>query len=131
MSMAEQANPSAGRELDSTAKSLPGLADRSIAGRMGRSSDAKFDRSPGPPHLTYVSCLIKMTHVEKTQIYLRKEELEALREVAARSGRSVAAVVRDAIRKVVLAPQASGPVAIWDGEPKRPSVDHDSIYDTP
>ncbi|HEX2891411.1 MAG TPA: CopG family transcriptional regulator [Vineibacter terrae] len=69
--------------------------------------------------------------MEKTQIYLRKEELEALREIAARSGRSVAAVVRDAIRKVVLAPQASGPVAIWDGEPKRTSVDHDSIYDTP
>jgi hypothetical protein len=50
--------------------------------------------------------------MEKTQIYLRKEELEALRTAAARSGRSVAEIVRDAIRKVVLKPQASGPVAI-------------------
>ena len=69
--------------------------------------------------------------MEKTQVYLRKEELEALREAAARSGRSVADLVRDAIRKVVLKPQAGGPVAIWDGEPKRTSVDHDCIYDEP
>jgi hypothetical protein len=67
----------------------------------------------------------------KTQIYLRKEELEALRRTAARSGRSVAEVVRDAIRKVVLKPSASGPVAIWDGEPKRASIEHDSIHDEP
>ena len=67
--------------------------------------------------------------MEKTQIYLRKEELAALREAAARSGRSVAEVVRDAIRKVVLKPPANGPVGLWDGEPKRGSIDHDSIYD--
>ena len=48
----------------------------------------------------------------------------------ARDGRSVADLIRDAIRKVVLRPpQGEGPVAIWDGEPKRASVDHDSIYD--
>jgi len=69
--------------------------------------------------------------MEKTQVYLRKEELDALRQAAARSGRSVADLVRDAIRKVVLKPQAAGPVAIWDGEPKSSSVDHDSIYDEP
>jgi hypothetical protein len=69
--------------------------------------------------------------MEKTQVYLRKEELDALRQAAARSGRSVADLVRDAIRKVVLKPQAAGPVAIWDGEPKHASVDHDSIYDEP
>jgi hypothetical protein len=67
--------------------------------------------------------------MEKTQIYLRKEELAALREVAARSGRSVAEVVRSAIREVVLKPKGDGPVAIWDGEPKGFSLDHDSIYD--
>jgi plasmid stability protein len=67
--------------------------------------------------------------MEKTQVYLPKEELDALRKAAARSGRSVADLVREAIRKVVLKPQARGPVAIWDGEPKRPSHDHDSIYD--
>ena len=64
----------------------------------------------------------------KTQVYLRKEALDALREIAARSGRSVAELVRDAIRKVVLKPQASGPVALWGGEPKPTSIQHDSIY---
>jgi Ribbon-helix-helix protein, copG family len=70
-----------------------------------------------------------MTHMEKTQVYLRKEEFDALREAAARSGRSVAELVRDAIRKVVLKPQATGLVAIWDGEPKSTSTEHDSVHD--
>ena len=69
--------------------------------------------------------------MEKTQLYLRKEELAALRKAAARSGRSVADLIREAIRKVILKPEASGPVAIWDGEPKRASVDHDSVHDEP
>jgi len=37
----------------------------------------------------------------------------------------------DAVRKVVLKPQAAGPVAIWDGEPKRLSVEHDTVHDEP
>ena len=65
----------------------------------------------------------------KTQVYLRKEELDALRKIAARSGQSVAELVRDTIRKAVLKPKASGPVALWDGEPKHTSIQHDSIYD--
>jgi plasmid stability protein len=69
--------------------------------------------------------------MEKTQVYLPKEELDALRQAAARSGRSVAELVREAIRKAVLKPRADGPVAIWDGEPRRTSVDHDSIHDEP
>lgn len=69
--------------------------------------------------------------MEKTQVYLRKEELAALREAAARSGRSVADLVRDAIRNVVLKPHAAGLVAIWDGEPKRLSVERDSVHDEP
>jgi hypothetical protein len=69
--------------------------------------------------------------MEKTQVLLHKEELEALRLAASRSGRSVAEVIRDAIRKVVLEPQAAGPVAIWDGEPKRTSIEHDSLHDEP
>jgi plasmid stability protein len=69
--------------------------------------------------------------MEKTQVYLPKEELDALREAAARSGRSVAEVIRDAIRQVVLKPRTQGPVAIWDGQPKHTSIDHDSIYDNP
>lgn len=69
--------------------------------------------------------------MEKTQIYLRKEELDALRQAAARSGRSVASLVRDAIRKTVLKPPTKGPVAIWDGEPARTSAEHDSVHDEP
>ena len=69
--------------------------------------------------------------MEKTQVYLRKEELDALRKAATRSGRSVADLIREAIRKVVLKPEASGPVGIWDGKPKRPSADHDSVHDEP
>ena len=67
----------------------------------------------------------------KIQVYLHKEELDALRRAAARSGRSVAELVRDAIRKVVLKPQTAGPVAIWDGEPKRASIEHDIVHDEP
>ena len=71
-----------------------------------------------------------MTYVEKTQVYLPKEELDALRKAAARSGRSVADLIRDAIRQVVLKPPANGPVAIWDGEPKRTSLEHDTVHDS-
>ncbi len=84
-----------------------------------------------PLILTYVTHIDKVTYMEKIQVYLRKEELHALRKAAARSGRSVAELVRDAIRKVGLKPQAAGPVAIWDGDPKRTSVDHDSVHDEP
>jgi hypothetical protein len=81
--------------------------------------------------LTYVTPDLRLTHMEKTQVYLRKEELDALRKAAARSGRSVAELVRDAIRRVVLKPPTAGPVAIWDGEPRRTSIDHDSVHDEP
>jgi hypothetical protein len=69
--------------------------------------------------------------MEKTQIYLPKEELDALREAAARSGRSMADIVREAIRKAVLTPQTTGPVAIWDGPIRRTSQEHDSVHDEP
>ncbi len=68
-----------------------------------------------------------MTHMEKTQVYLRAEELAALRKAAARSGRSIAELIREAVRKAVLKPDMTGPVAIWDGEPRRTSTEHDSI----
>jgi ribbon-helix-helix CopG family protein len=69
--------------------------------------------------------------MEKTQVYLRRDELDALRKAAARSGRSVAEVIREAIRRTVLKPPSAGPVAIWDGEPKRTSVEHDTVHDEP
>jgi hypothetical protein len=68
-------------------------------------------------------------NMEKIQVYLHKEERDALRRAAARSGRSVAELVREAIRKVVLKPQAAGPVAIWDGVPKCSSTEHNVVYD--
>ena len=69
--------------------------------------------------------------MKKTQVYLREEELEALHAAAARTGRSVADLIREAIRTVVLKPGTTGPVALWDGTPKRSSVEHDTIYDEP
>lgn len=72
-----------------------------------------------------------LTHMVKTQVYFREEELAALHATAARTGKSVAALVRDAVRKVVLKPQPDGPVAIWDGETKRTSLDHDSVHHKP
>jgi hypothetical protein len=67
----------------------------------------------------------------KTQVYLREEELQALHEAARRSGRSVAELVREAVRQVWIRPQSRGPIALWGGELRRTSVDHDSIYDEP
>jgi hypothetical protein len=67
--------------------------------------------------------------MEKIQVYLAKEELDELRKAAARSGRSVADLVRGAIRKVALKTPGAEPVAIWDGEPRRPSMDHDTVHD--
>jgi hypothetical protein len=84
-----------------------------------------------PPCLMYVSRTNKLTYMEKIQVYLRKEELDALRKAARRSGRSVAALVREAVRATILQSPAAGPIAIWDGKPKRTSVEHDSIYDEP
>ncbi len=79
----------------------------------------------------YVSYGTKVTYMEKIQVYLQKEELDALRKAAARSGRSVAELVREAIRKVILKTPAAGPVAIWNGEPRRPSIEHDTVHDEP
>jgi hypothetical protein len=81
--------------------------------------------------LTYVSRNIKVTHVEKIQVYLPKEELDALRKAAARSGRSVAELVRGAIRKVALKSRPGSPFPIWDGEPRRTSAEHDTVHDEP
>ena len=72
-----------------------------------------------------------MTPMTKTQVYLHEEELSALHAVARRTGRSMADLVREAVRRVWLRPESDGLVALWDGEPRRTSDDHDSIYDEP
>lgn len=103
-------------------------------GEGGSSSDLDFRVelvAKSPEDFTGVIFNVNMTPMVKTQVYLRPEELDALHHVAARSGRSVADLIREAIRRVWLRPPSRGPVALWDGEPKRSSVDHDSIYDEP
>ena len=82
-----------------------------------------------PATLMYVTLISTLTYMVKTQVYLPAEDLEALQKVARRSGRSVADLVRDAIRRVWLRPAAGGPVALWDGDPTGTSVEHDAIYD--
>ena len=70
-----------------------------------------------------------VTYMIKTQVYMPEEDLQALRAAAKRSGRSVADLVREAVRRVWLQPPLDGPVALWDGIPTRTSVEHDTIYD--
>jgi len=70
-----------------------------------------------------------LTHMTKTQVYLPDEDLEALRSMGKRTGRSVADLVREAVRRVWLRPDSSGPVALWDGTPAKTSLEHDGIYD--
>lgn len=72
-----------------------------------------------------------MTPMTKTQVYFSEEDLRALHRTAARTGKSVAELVREAVRRVWLRPRSSGPVALWNGKPRRASVDHDSVYDEP
>jgi hypothetical protein len=67
--------------------------------------------------------------MEKKQVHLPAEELAALRKAAARSRRSGSEIIREAIRKQVLRPPPRGPVGLWDGELRRTSVDHDTVYD--
>jgi hypothetical protein len=72
-----------------------------------------------------------MTYVTKTQVYLPESQLAQLQKLAKGSGRSVAALIREAIGRVWLRPESQGPVALWAGKAKRTSVEHDSIYDEP
>ena len=69
--------------------------------------------------------------MRKTQVYLPAQDLDALHRIAARDGRSVASLIREAVQRVHGTPPRDGPVALWDGTPSHVSVDHDSIYDEP
>lgn len=61
----------------------------------------------------------------RMQVPLPDEGLNLLRQTAARSGRSVADLVHEAIRRVWLRPTVAGPVALWDGIPGHASIYHD------
>jgi hypothetical protein len=67
----------------------------------------------------------------KTQVYLPEGELRALHEVAKREKRPVAALVREAIRRVWLKGKPKGPVALWNGPWRGSSADHESAFDEP
>jgi len=67
----------------------------------------------------------------KTQVYFQPEELRALHRAAKRTGKSVAQLVREAVRRSCVPSDAEAPVGLWDGEVRVTSVDHDSIYDAP
>lgn len=81
--------------------------------------------------LTGVTASSKVTPMTKTQVYLPDDDLKALHATSKRTGRSVASLIREAVQRVWLRPEATGPVALWDGPIGRPSSDHDSIYDAP
>jgi hypothetical protein len=49
----------------------------------------------------------------------------------ARSWRIVADLIRATLGKVAVKSQPAPPVAIWNGEPKCTSIEHDSVYDEP
>jgi hypothetical protein len=65
----------------------------------------------------------------KTQVYLAADELRALHQAAARLGRPLASLVREAVRARYLPARLDGPVAIWDGEFAGSSADHDAAFD--
>ncbi len=66
----------------------------------------------------------------KTQVYFPEPDLRALHQAAKSAGKSVAEMIREAVRRTWLRETPDGPVALWDGK-TRPAVDHDSIYDKP
>jgi len=72
-----------------------------------------------------------LTHMTKTQVYLREDELAALHALAGETGQSVAELIRQAIRRVWLKPDGQGVVDLWDGPTAAASLDHDTIYDEP
>ena len=71
------------------------------------------------------------TAMKKTQVYLPEKELAELHTIARRRGEPVAALVRDAIRRVWLKGPTRGPVALWDGAFAGSSADHDAAFDEP
>lgn len=64
-----------------------------------------------------------MASVTKEHVHLRGQRLEAVHK------RSVDSDQRVAARLLHHSRDATGPVALWDGEPAATSADHDRIYD--
>jgi hypothetical protein len=97
-------------------------------------AQAEFPEPAAPESpfcLTDFTATASMTAMTKIQVYLHEEELAALREAARRSGKTVAALVREAVRQTWLRPTSEGPVNLWDREPRRTAAEHDTVYDEP
>jgi hypothetical protein len=67
----------------------------------------------------------------KTQVYLPADELRALHRLARRKKRRLADLVREAVRDVWLRPAPKGPVALFRGEIRGTSAEHDAAFDDP
>lgn len=79
--------------------------------------------------MTCVKLIHKVTYMTKTQVYLPEQELAQLQHLAKRIGRSMADLIREAIRETWLRTTNEGPVALWKGPTQRTSIEHDTIYD--
>ena len=79
--------------------------------------------------MIYGSAVRKLPYMIKRQVYFPEDEFERLQSTARRSGRSVADLVREAVRRVWLRPEPDGPVGLWDGPAARSAMEHDTIYD--
>jgi len=61
---------------------------------------------------------------------MNKRQAPLLRTASPRSSRGGVRLVRETTCKIALKPgQALAPVAIWNGKPKRTSVEHDNLGD--
>ena len=79
--------------------------------------------------LTYGRAGPAAPHMIKWQVYFHEGEFELLQSAAKRSGRSVAELVREAVRRVWLRPTSEGPVGLWDAPTAHNAMEHDTIYD--
>ena len=63
------------------------------------------------------------------QVNFPDEDPVTLPSLAKRTGRRVEDLVREAVRRVWLGPEARSPIALWDRTPTKTSLEHDATYD--
>ena len=72
--------------------------------------------------------MIKVPYMIKREVHFSKEEFELLEIAARHSRRSVASLIREAVRRVWLRRPPEGPIALWDGPTAHSAMEHDTIY---
>jgi len=80
--------------------------------------------------VTWMDTMTPM-RMTKTQVYLPPADLRALHRLARQRKTKVAELVRSAVRQTYLLGRPPGPVALWDGDFRGSSLDHDSAFDEP